>query len=75
MLARKNRSFKDVVAVLEGKRRVLVLSSFRADHRLVDVAENIDDDTVEDEHGETIEQPPLQKVVIGELVAYLREKQ
>ena len=95
MLARKDRSFKDVIAVLRGEHILLQTSpaacrpwaaeSLSAGSRLAfnihtnsfvpDVAENIDDDTVEDERGETIEQPPLQKVVIYELVRYLREKQ
>ncbi|ORX34896.1 Catenin-beta-like protein [Kockovaella imperatae] len=55
MLSRKNRSFTDVISVLE------------------DVAGNIDDTPVETENG-TVDEPPLQKLAIGQLVIYLKSQ-
>ena len=69
MLSRKNRSFKDVIAVLEGAsfcRRLCLLTLSP------DVAANIEDESTQTPDGGTVDEPPLQKAIIGQLVNYLK---
>jgi hypothetical protein len=70
MLKRKGQSFKEVVAVLEGQSTstqgdvtsILICPEFR---------DNIgDDDEHEEEQGEEA-QPPLQKMILDQLIAFL----
>lgn len=63
MLGRKDQTLASVVAVLEGE-----LDKRLGFHRSYpDFAQNIGDDSEEDEEAEM----PLQKMVIGQLVNYL----
>ena len=70
MLKRKDQSFSTVVGVLEGKRLSIPLVQYMMGESkltLSEFRENIGD--VEDEDEETT--PPLQKLILDQLIAYL----
>lgn len=69
LLERKDQSFQQIIDVLEGRR----FSNYveRDADSSTDFALNIGDEPEEGENGDIQDEPPLQKVVIGQLVEYL----
>ena len=69
LLERKDQSFQQIIDVLEGRRFSNYLG--RGADSNADFAANIGDEPEEGENGDIQDEPPLQKVVIGQLVEYL----
>ena len=67
LLRRKDQSFANVVAVLQGKSSILICAS---ELTFVEFRSNIGDDPAEGDEGE-VAAPPIQALILEQLIAFL----